>query len=75
MSLKKINNNFLSHLIYTYNTYIMLFCLACKKKTANENEKYETTKNNRKMLKATCKECGKKKNQFVKKAEKIKTHD
>lgn len=44
-----------------------LFCVVCKKRTANSNEpKRVTTSNNRHMLRTKCKVCNTTKTQFVK---------
>lgn len=40
-------------------------CMKCKAKREMLNEKTETTKNNRKMLKGTCKVCGTKICKFI----------
>ena len=45
--------------------YPKIFCLRCQKHTDNESVKEVTTKNNRKMLKAKCSECGSIKNRFM----------
>jgi len=41
------------------------YCLKCKTKTENKDEKTEKTKNNRIMLKSICAICGKRKSMFL----------
>lgn len=44
-----------------------LFCVVCKKATANKTEPVRVmSRNNRAMLRTTCKVCGTKKVQFTK---------
>jgi hypothetical protein len=42
-----------------------IYCLKCGKKTGNKNSKEVKTKNNRRMLKATCEVCGTGVNKFL----------
>lgn len=42
------------------------YCLKCKKKSEMKEEKEETTKNGRKIIKGICDVCGKKMCKFVK---------
>jgi RNase P subunit RPR2 len=43
-----------------------IYCLKCKKKTDTTNYKKTKTKNNRNIIKGTCKICGTKKSLFIK---------
>ena len=47
-----------------------MYCVKCKKKTETIDS-YETSKNNRKMLKGKCVICGTNKTQFIKGSDKI----
>ena len=42
------------------------YCVKCKNQTSNVNEKYETSKNGKLMLKSVCSICGSGKSKFVK---------
>ena len=46
-----------------------MYCLKCKKNTKDLNVKAFMTKNNRFMLKSTCKICKSKKSKFISKKE------
>ena len=50
------------------------YCVKCKKQTLNINEKYETSKNGRLMLKSLCSVCGSRKNKFIKTGGAIDIH-
>ena len=46
-----------------------MYCVSCKKNTANENSSVRKTKQNRLMLLSDCFVCGKKKSMFIKNEE------
>ena len=43
----------------------MIYCLSCKKKTADDNIKAKVTKNKRPYVQSNCSNCKKLKSQFV----------
>ena len=46
-----------------------MYCVSCKKNTANENSSVRNTKQNRLMLLSNCAICEKKKSTFIKNQE------
>ena len=46
-----------------------IYCVSCKKYTANEHSNVRKTKQNRLMLLSNCAVCGKKKSTFIKNKE------